>query len=152
VDAANSCVFLRAQALGVDGSTLLNDFNKLPEVLQRLEEIRATEAVMMGLVKGSDQVPRTIPKIGIVSSSTDHKVLSGNTVPADSVDLVVRFISDTQPHRAMPLTASLCTAVATKIQGTVVQQCLAHKLVDKDMITIGDILEGQVFYKEEEKE
>lgn len=32
--------------------------------------------------------------------------------------------SQGQPHRALPLTGSLCTAVAARIAGTVVAECL----------------------------
>jgi 2-methylaconitate cis-trans-isomerase PrpF len=40
------------------------------------------------------------------------------------IDLTVRFISNGQPHRALPVTSSLCTAVAAMITGTVVNQAL----------------------------
>ena len=41
------------------------------------------------------------------------------------MDLTGRFLSNGQPHRALPLTASLCTAVAARIAGTVVAEVLA---------------------------
>ncbi|OCK83216.1 DUF453 domain protein [Lepidopterella palustris CBS 459.81] len=137
VDAANPCVFVRAEDVGVDGTILPNDFNKLPEILAKLEEIRETAAVAMGMAKTRSEVPRTIPKIAIVSPPSTHKVLSGDMVDASSVDLVVRFISDTQPHRAIPLTGALCAAVAAKIKGSVVEQCLASSRANAGMITIG---------------
>ncbi|KAF2200521.1 DUF453-domain-containing protein [Delitschia confertaspora ATCC 74209] len=128
VDAANPCIFVRAQDVGIDGTILPNDFLKLAEKLDQLEKIRKAGAVAMGMVEREDQVPRTIPKIGIVSPPTTHRVLNGETVDASSLDVVVRFISDGQPHRAVPLTAALCTAVAAKIKGTVVQSCLDQEL------------------------
>ena len=90
----------------------------------------------MGIVKEGEIVPLMIPKIAIVSGRKDQKLLSGKTMPASELDLVVRFISNTQPHRAIPLTGALCTASAAKVEGSVVQQCLKG-LVDDDMITIG---------------
>ncbi|KAJ9649252.1 hypothetical protein H2201_004259 [Coniosporium apollinis] len=137
VDAANPCIFVRAADVGIEGAILPNNFNKLPEKLAHLEIIRHKAAAAMGMCESGSEAPRTIPKIAIVSPSTEHKLLSGRTLDASSIDLVIRFISDTQPHRAIPLTGALCTAVAAKIKGSVVQQCLAQQHVDPNMITIG---------------
>lgn len=137
VDGANPAVFVRADDVGVDGTILPNDFNKLPEKLALLESIRKAAAVVMGIASTVDEVPRTVPKIGIVSQSSAHPVLSGKTLKASQMDIVVRFLSDTQPHRAIPLTAALTTAVAARIPGTVVEQMLAPEPLMEGAITIG---------------
>jgi 2-methylaconitate cis-trans-isomerase PrpF len=54
----------------------------------------------------------------------DAPTLSGEAIAADQMDLTVRFLSNGQPHRALPLTASLCTGVAARIRGTLVNQAL----------------------------
>ena len=41
---------------------------------------------------------------------------------ASAADLTVRIISNGQPHRALPLTGSLCTAVAAGIEGSIPNQ------------------------------
>jgi 2-methylaconitate cis-trans-isomerase PrpF len=137
VDGANPAVFIRADDVGVAGAILPNDFNKLPDKLDVLERIRKAAAIAMGIASTEDAVPRTIPKIGLVSKSSQHPVLSGQTLETVQTDLVLRFLSDTQPHRAIPLTAALTTAVAARIPGTVVEQLLASNPVMKDAITIG---------------
>lgn len=137
VDAANPAIFMKADDLGVDPTILPNDFNKLPEKLTLLEEIRRQGAVRMGMIKDGQTPPRVVPKIAIVSTRRDQKLLSGKTMDGSNLDIVVRFISDTQPHRAIPLTGALCTAAAAQINGSVVQQCVPDKLVSTDMITIG---------------
>jgi 2-methylaconitate cis-trans-isomerase PrpF len=137
VDGANPSIFIRADDIGVEGTILPNDFNKLPDKLDLLERIRKAAAVAMGICTAGDPVPRTVPKVGLVSKSSKHSVLSGQTLEAAQTDLVVRFISDAQPHRAIPLTAALTTAVAARIPGTVVEQLLASTPVMKDAITIG---------------
>ena len=91
----------------------------------------------MGLCKPGDTPPRVIPKIGIVSPPVEQHALSQDVNSADSLDLVVRFISDGQPHRAIPLTAALCTAAAAKIPGSIVQQCVREIPVNDGVITIG---------------
>ncbi|KAF9698256.1 hypothetical protein EKO04_003405 [Ascochyta lentis] len=137
LDGANPCIFLRAADVGVDGTILPNDFNKLPDKLALLERIRKAAAVAMGIAPTQDAVPRTIPKIGLVSMSSTHPVLSGQTLQTSQTDLVVRFLSDTQPHPAIPLTAALTTAVAARIPGTLVEQLLAPDPVMDGAITIG---------------
>ena len=137
VDGANPAVFIRASDVGVDGTILPSDFNNLPDKLSLLERIRKAAAVAMGIAPTEDLVPRTVPKIGLVSMSSTHTVLSGQTLQTSQTDLVVRFISDTQPHRAIPLTAALTTAVAARIPGTIVEQLIAPNPVSDDAITIG---------------
>jgi 2-methylaconitate isomerase len=46
-------------------------------------------------------------------------------VRAADVDLTVRVVSNGQPHRALPVTISLCTAVAARITGTLVAEALS---------------------------
>ncbi|PVI06817.1 DUF453 domain protein [Periconia macrospinosa] len=137
VDGPNPAVFIRAADVGIDGTILPNDFAKLASKLQLLEKIRASAAVAMGLVSNASSVARTIPKIGLVSASSTHQILSGTTLPASETDLVVRFLSDTQPHRAIPLTAALTTAIAARIPGTVVHDLLPPDPVMQNAITIG---------------
>jgi 2-methylaconitate cis-trans-isomerase PrpF len=137
VDAANPCVFVKASDLGIDPTILPARFSASSSELQKLEEIRTKAAVLMGLSKPGDTPPRVIPKIGIVSPPVEQQILSNDVNSADSLDLVVRFISDGQPHRAIPLTAALCTAAAAKIPGSIVQECVRETPVNDGVITIG---------------
>jgi 2-methylaconitate cis-trans-isomerase PrpF len=66
---------------------------------------------------------------GIVSGPMDAPTLSGETIPAKSGDLVVRIVSNGNTHRALPATGSVCTAVAARIGGSVVQR-VARKTND----------------------
>jgi 2-methylaconitate cis-trans-isomerase PrpF len=63
---------------------------------------------------------RVVPFIGFVSGAQSASTLTGETIAADQVDLTGRIISNGQPHRALPLTASLCMAVAARLEGSVV--------------------------------
>jgi 2-methylaconitate cis-trans-isomerase PrpF len=63
-----------------------------------------------------------VPFIGFVSPAQDAPTLSGECLPAAAADVTVRMISNGQPHRALPLTASLCAAVAARIVGTTIWQ------------------------------
>ncbi|HEX2941035.1 MAG TPA: PrpF domain-containing protein [Rhodopila sp.] len=120
VDAANACVFVRAADIGLTGAELPDALDANTELLDRLQRIRRAAAVAMGIARNDAEACRNVgvPAIGFVAPPMTAAALSGETISPSSVDLTARFISNGQPHRALPLTASLCTAVAARIEGT----------------------------------
>lgn len=127
VDAANAAVFVRAQDVGLTGLELPDQLESDPDILARLDAIRVQASVKMGIAPDveSARAITIVPFVCIVSPPADNPTLSGDTVPATDIDLVARVISNGQPHRALPLTVSLCTAVAARISGTVAAQALS---------------------------
>lgn len=126
VDAANACVFVRAADLGLTGRELPDALDGDKAALDKLQRIRRAASVAMGIAR-DDAEARTIaavPIVGFVAPPMDAPTLSGEPIAAGQIDLTARFISNGQPHRALPLTASLCTAVAARIAGTVANQAL----------------------------
>jgi 2-methylaconitate cis-trans-isomerase PrpF len=63
-----------------------------------------------------------VPFIGFVCEPRDANSLAGETIRAEDVDLTARMLSNGQTHRALPLTASLCMAVAARIEGSIVHR------------------------------
>jgi 2-methylaconitate cis-trans-isomerase PrpF len=63
--------------------------------------------------------PVSLPIVACVAPPADFATLDGSLVPEARVDLTARALSNGQPHRALPLTGSLCTAVAAQIEGSV---------------------------------
>jgi len=126
VDAANACVFVDAAAVGLTGAELPDELDARPDVLEALGAIRLAASAAMGIARSIDEArtKRLIPLIAVVAAPRDTRTLSGEVIPAASVDLVVRMLSNGQPHRALPLTGSLCTAVASLVEGTVVNQAV----------------------------
>jgi 2-methylaconitate cis-trans-isomerase PrpF len=119
VDAANPCVFLDAGALGLTGTEMPDWLDARPELVERIATIRRHASVAMGIAKTIEEARgRSMPQIGFVSEPEDAVTLSGSKLPASAADLTVRIFSNGQPHRALPLTGSLCTAVACGIEGT----------------------------------
>jgi 2-methylaconitate isomerase len=126
VDADNACVFARARDLGLTGRELPEELERDPSLLNRLQSIRRAASIAMGIAQNDEQA-RTIPGvpiIGLVAPPMDAPTLSGDPIAAGQVDLTARFLSNGQPHRALPLTASLCTAVAANVAGTLVAEAL----------------------------
>jgi 2-methylaconitate isomerase len=127
VDAANACAFVRARDLGLTGRELPDELERDPALLEKLQAVRRMASIATGIAK-DDAEARTVaavPIIGFVAPPMDAPTLSGDPIAAAQVDLTVRFLSNGQPHRALPLTASLCTAVAANIAGTLVAETLA---------------------------
>ena len=123
VDAANPCVFLSAKDLGLKGTEMPEELDRNKAVLEKIATIRCHASVAMGIAKTIDEARRkSMPQIGFVSAPQDAVTLSGDALPASAADLTVRIISNGQPHRALPLTGSLCTAVAAGIEGTIPHQ------------------------------
>jgi 2-methylaconitate cis-trans-isomerase PrpF len=139
VDAANAGVFLRAADLGLAGTELPEQLDADTALLGRLQAIRQCAAVAMGIARDRAEAATIpgVPMIGFVAPPSDAPTLTGEAITKGDVDLTARFLSNGQPHRALPLTASLCTAVAARIAGTLVAEALAPGAGDREAIRIG---------------
>lgn len=138
VDCGNPCCLISAEALGVDGTILPEAAEADPALLPRLEEIRRQASVLMGLSKDKTSVANSVPKIAILSKPSTHKILSGEVLDQNVVDLVVRAISVGQPHRAVPITVALAIAAAAKIDRSIVKSLRGSaEGVDPEGLTLG---------------
>lgn len=125
VDAANPTVFVRPDAVGIEGHESAAELDANEAVLERLEQIRSIGAVMLGLVDSADRataVTPGLPKIGVVSRPRDYVTSTGETMATGDVDVLVRMMSMQHPHRACQITAGICTGVASTIPGTLVNE------------------------------
>ena len=124
VDAANPCVFVAATALGMSGVEMPAAIEQRPELLARLEAIRVAASLRMGIAQSSEEAARkpSIPKVALVAAPQQASTLAGEALEADAADLTVRMISIGQPHRAVPLTGAMCLAVASRLEGSVVNR------------------------------
>ncbi|MCJ2049707.1 2-methylaconitate cis-trans isomerase PrpF family protein [Methylobacterium sp. J-070] len=124
VDAANACVFVRAADLGLTGVELPAALEAVPGLLDRLARIRRAGSVAMGIAPDLDAAARIVhvPFVGLVAPPQDSGSLSGAPIRAADVDLTARVISNGVPHQALPLTATLCLAVAARLEGSLVHE------------------------------
>ena len=129
VDATNAFVFVDADAVGVAGTEMPAALDTSPDVMDRLERIRAAAAVAMGIAatpaEASSRFP-SAPKIGVVAPPRPAETLSGEVIDAAEGDLTARMVSMGNVHRALPLTGVLGFAVAAAIEGTVVARAAAR--------------------------
>jgi 2-methylaconitate cis-trans-isomerase PrpF len=138
VDAANACVFVRATDLGLAGTETPQAIEADRALMDRLLALRAQASVAMGIARDLDaaRAKVTTPSIGLVAPPAAWSTLAGVPLPAAACDLSARLISSNQPHRALPLTASVCIAVAAQIEGTLVHAA-ARRGADADAFRIG---------------
>jgi 2-methylaconitate cis-trans-isomerase PrpF len=122
IDAANACCFVRADELGITGTEMPEALDANTDLLERLAAIRLAASVAMGIASNYEEAraKRVVPFIGFVSGPQDAVTLTGEKLAAGDVDLTGRIISNGQPHRALPLTGSLCMAVASRLEGSMV--------------------------------
>ena len=127
IDAANAALFVRAGDVGLTGCELPDALEARPDKLALLEAIRLQASVRMGIAPDIEAARRitAVPFVCIVSPAADSATLAGGAIRAGEIDLAARVISNGQPHRALPLTISLCTAVAARITGTIVAEALS---------------------------
>ena len=127
ISAGIPTIFMKAEDLGFTGTELQGDINSDGELLAKLEKIRATGGVAMGLFKdvSEAQTSQHIPKIAWVGAAQSYTASSGKLVNAGEIDLVVRAMSMGQLHHAMMGTAAVAIAAAATTQGTLVNQAAA---------------------------
>lgn len=137
IDAGNPCVFIEAKDVKVDGTILPDAVDNHPTLLTRLDSIRRKASVAMGLSKDEASTPGSIPKIAMVSKTKSHRLLSGENIEEEKLDLVVRALSVGQPHRAIPITVAMAIAAAANLKGSTVYDNVSKQRVESGGLTIG---------------
>ncbi|MBF0530936.1 MAG: 3-methylitaconate isomerase, partial [Deltaproteobacteria bacterium] len=102
------------------------EINGNPDLLRRLEDIRAQVAVMIGMapdVAAATKNSPAFPMIAMVSPPRDYKdFTSGRIISAADVSLVSRLMFMQVLHKTYAGTGTVCTGAAAKIPGTIVYE------------------------------
>jgi 2-methylaconitate cis-trans-isomerase PrpF len=125
VDATNPVVFVRARDLGLTGTESPQAVDADHDVCARLEKLRVEAAARMGMAESA-----AVPKIAFVAPPADYTALDGVRYASADFDVLGRAISMGNCHRAFPLTVAMCLAVAARIPGSVVNECVANQAGD----------------------
>ncbi len=135
VDAALPAVFLDAAALGAEGTEPPSEMDGDRGLMDKLEAIRLAASVRMGIAATPAAAAKIahIPKVALITGPKDAKTLAGETIIGDDMDVTVRMISIGNTHRAVPVTGSLCLAVAARIEGSVVNTLARPVAADADI-------------------
>jgi hypothetical protein len=121
VDAGNACVFVAAAELGLTGVDTPEQLESNTRALEAIAAIRMHASVAMGLtesIEAAHHRPMT-PFIAVLGTPQCFVASDAREISHGEYDLAARFISNGQPHRAIPGTGVLCLAVAARIPGTI---------------------------------
>lgn len=125
VDAANPLLFVRWESLGLTGRELPDEIDSNPELLARLELVRASAGVHIGTASShEDATQRTpsVPKLALVGPPCDYPLPDGTVQSHTEATLRASMMSMGRLHRSYALSGAICTAVAAAIPGTLVSQ------------------------------
>ena len=140
VDVANPCVFVRAEDMGLEGSELPDHFARSPELLDRIRELRGKAAEKIGLSSDWRDVDRQSPSLPLfvaVSPPARYATMRGDMVDPASTDLRARLVWYYKCHESMAGTGSMCTAAASHISGSVVNQVVGAVPAGTGKLRIG---------------
>lgn len=130
LDAGSPMVFVRAADIGLKGTEGPKDIDGDPAMLEKLEAIRCTASVIMGIapdIKTARENIRAVPMVCFVSPAADYEShITGETVGAENVDLVSRDMFMGIMHKTYSGTASVCTTCAAATDGTIVSEVIGH--------------------------
>lgn len=140
VDAAIPTVFIKAEALGMEGTETPVQIEGNAPLMARIEEIRGRCAEKIGLTddwKLSTQKCPYAPFFAVVSPSKAYHTFDGKDVAAEDIDLVSRLLFMQKMHKTHPVTGTVCMSTAARVPGSVVDQVLSQRGRENRKIIIG---------------
>jgi hypothetical protein len=141
VDAANPFVFARAVDLGMIGNETPKQIGEIPGMLDKMLEIRAAAAVLLGFASTVDEAHnkcKAIPKFCMVAPAQDYIDVDGNVASSHDVDLLVRMLSMGKPLPSLAITGAICIGIASRLTG-----CLVNEMISEDAKKMDEVRIGQ---------
>ena len=126
IDAANLCIFVRTEDVGIDPLTGVEELQADRALIDRLEAIRATVSHDIGFITEGDveeeMKVRVNPLLFAVATPTTYKALNNVTVEESDHDILSRSMARRAFSKAHPGTGSIGTSVACGIEGTIAHE------------------------------
>lgn len=137
VDAAVPGIYVNANDIGFTGKELPKEAENTPALLEVMEDIRTSGALMMGLAKTKERVSPAVPKVAIVAPPQDYVTTDGNSVRAADFDLLARTKALAVMHKAYAVTGGICVSTAALIEGSVVNKVVSGRAKSSGVVRIG---------------
>lgn len=115
VDAGNPAAFVRFEDVGLSPAIRPAEIDGDPDLLARIEPIRAAACVAMGLARDGAHATAAVPAVPML-------VFVGPG--GDGADLTTTAMSMGRAHRALQVTGAVCTAAAAAVPGSLVNRAL----------------------------
>ena len=125
IDAANLCIFVRVEDVGIDPLTGVEELQADRALIDRLEAIRATVSRDIGFVTDDveeEMKVRVNPLLFAVAPPTTYRALNNVVVGEEDHDILSRSMARRAFSKAHPGTGSIGTSVACGIEGTIAQE------------------------------
>ncbi|MAB82674.1 MAG: 4-oxalomesaconate tautomerase [Phycisphaerae bacterium] len=116
IDSVNPVVLLHADELGESGHEIPADLDADHPMLERLETIRRSASLAMGL---GDAAGHALPKIALLSP------------PDDGGHICSRYFTPTHCHEAHAVSGAIAIAIAAQCPGTVAEDIGRHEQGDR---------------------
>lgn len=123
VDATNPVVFIRASDVNRLGTEAPHTLESDTELMEKLELIRRSGAVAMGMAKSINTVAMSNPKIAMIAPAAGFTAIDDSEFDSDTHDISIRIVSMGRIHRAVTLTGAMCLGAATKVPGSLAFEC-----------------------------
>jgi 2-methylaconitate cis-trans-isomerase PrpF len=141
VDIGNAHVFVRAADCGLDGTETAQAIDADEKLIKTLERVRAYADATVGMVEDPERAralsPAT-PLIAMVAPVNDYEnALAGETVPAHAADFLSRLMFMQQMHKTYAGTSTVCTGIASRLEGTLVHSMSRPETRDAPVVSIG---------------
>lgn len=126
VDIGNAHVFVRAADLGMTGTETASEIDSNMELCLKLEKIRAHAGAVMGMIDDPDSAAKDSPAtpfVAMIAPPQDYKdIIGSRVVNANECDFLSRLMFMQQMHKTYAGTSTVCTGVASRIPGTIVNE------------------------------
>jgi 2-methylaconitate isomerase len=137
-DVANPCVFVHARDVGLTGSELPGAIMDDQKALPRIFEIQAKACATLGFCPDWKTARAVgLPLLVLVAEPADYVDMNGTTQKAADMDLRARLLFLGKCHESMAGTGSMCTAAASRIAGSIVNQVLSEQSCRSRTLRIG---------------
>jgi len=134
VDAATPCVFIAASSLGLSGSELPPAISADRALIETIGEIQSKVGHRIGLYAHWKDVHLPgLPLAVMVAPPADYADVNKATQGAGDMDLRARLVFLGKCHDSMAGTGSMCTAAASRVPGTVVNEAVGARAASQTL-------------------
>lgn len=136
IDASNPLVFIKAKDLGITGYELPEEIDSNTELLKKMLAIREAASVKSGISKSIEEAKSipAVPKFCFIAEPKTYKIIGGGELNKSDYTLAARMLSMGKLHPTYAITGGICTAIAAKIEGTVVNEIVGQLKPNQDIV------------------